>query len=259
MANLHKHSLKLIHFVLHLTFLSLIGCSPTIFNIKKIEASKTNINPSLSETADIEAYIKPYRDRIDAEMNTVLSIANQNFDKTGSWQTPMGNLLADATMQEAKPLFYRKQNKNLDICMLNHGGIRANINKGNVTTRTAFEVMPFENSLIIVGLKGSVIVEMAKFIIDEKKPHPLAGLTFEIAKDGNPVNMMVQGKPIDMDTIYYVGTSDYLSGGGDKMDFFKKGTDFFDMDYKLRNILIDYFKKTPNLPVAIDMRISVEK
>lgn len=259
MANLKNYYSEFRHFVIFLTLLLVIGCSSTSFHVKKIEGSKTNINPDIAETATIEAYIKPYRTRVDAEMNAVLSVATQNFDKSGEWQTPMGNLLADAVMQEATPLFLKRNNKTLDICLLNHGGIRANISKGNVTTRTAFEVMPFENSLIVVSLKGDAIMEMLQFIIAEKKPHPLAGITFVVGKDGNPKNIFIKGKPIDLYATYNVGTSDYLSGGGDKMDFFKKGTAFFDMDYKLRNILIDYFKQTPILPMVTDIRISMEQ
>lgn len=259
MTNLKNYYSAFKHFVIYLTLLSVIGCSSTGFHVKRIEGSKTNINSNISETAAIEAYIKPYRMRVDAEMNAVLSVANQNFDKSGEWQTPMGNLLADAVMQEAAPLFLKRNNKSLDICLLNHGGIRANISRGNVTTRTAFEVMPFENSLIVVALKGDVLIEMLQFIIAEKKPHPLAGITFAVGKDGNPKKIFIQGKPIDLDATYNVGTSDYLSGGGDKMDFFKKRSAFFDMDYKLRNILIDYFKKTPILPMVSNIRISVEQ
>jgi regulator of replication initiation timing len=49
-------------------------------------------------------------------------------------------------------------------------------------------------------------------------------------------------KASSKETIYYVGTNDYLSNG-DNMNFFKKGVQKFDLQYKLRNILIDYFKE----------------
>jgi hypothetical protein len=53
-------------------------------------------------------------------------------------------------------------------------------------------------------------------------------------------------------------TSDYLSNGGDKMDFFKKGTEKYDINYKLRNILIDYFKETKTITSTRDQRIILE-
>ena len=75
-------------------------------------------------------------------------------------------------------LDFKRENKNIDICLLNHGGIRAVIPKGDVTTRTAFEVMPFENSLFVVGLKGTQIRAMGTYLLAEKKPHPLYGIQF---------------------------------------------------------------------------------
>jgi hypothetical protein len=58
--------------------------------------------------------------------------------------------------------------------------------------------------------------------------------------------------------VYYVVTSDYLANGGDNMNFFKKGVTNYPIEYKLRNILIDYFKEVDTIPLVKDKRISVE-
>jgi 2',3'-cyclic-nucleotide 2'-phosphodiesterase (5'-nucleotidase family) len=103
--------------------------------------------------------------------------------------------------------------------------------------------MPFENSAIVLALKAEQIAEIATYIVAEKKPHPLAGMTFTIDKNNAVKNILVQGKPLQNDKTYYVVTSDYLANGGDNMNFFKKSSQKFDLDYKLRNIVIDYFKR----------------
>jgi 2',3'-cyclic-nucleotide 2'-phosphodiesterase (5'-nucleotidase family) len=118
--------------------------------------------------------------------------------------------------------------------------------------------MPFENKAVVVALKTEQILELINYFILGKKAHPLAGMTFTISNNVAK-NIMIQGKPIENDKIYYVITSDYLSNGGDKMDFFKKGIATYDLDYKLRNILIDYFKETKIIPIINDIRISIEK
>jgi 2',3'-cyclic-nucleotide 2'-phosphodiesterase (5'-nucleotidase family) len=118
--------------------------------------------------------------------------------------------------------------------------------------------MPFENSAIVVGLKGEEILEMAKYIISEKKPHPLKGLTFTIGKDNQPKDILVNGQPLENAKIYYVVTSDYLVNGGDNMIFFKKATERYDLEYKLRNIIIDYFKANKVIKAEKDQRISKE-
>jgi hypothetical protein len=42
------------------------------------------------------------------------------------------------------------------------------------------------------------------------------------------------------------------------MNFFKKGVQKYDLDYKIRNVLIDYFKEVDTIPVIKDVRVSVE-
>jgi 2',3'-cyclic-nucleotide 2'-phosphodiesterase (5'-nucleotidase family) len=192
-------------------------------------------------------------------LDSVLAYCPETLDKSsGKWQTKIGNLMADVTLMRGNIVFQAREKKKIDICLLNSGGIRSILPKGNVTARTAFEIMPFENSLVVIALKGAQIIEMVDFFIAEKKPHPLAGVTFTIDKNNNAKNIEVQGKPVQKETIYYVGTNDYLSNGGDNMNFFKKGVQKFDLEYKLRTILIDYFKAVDTIPVINDIRITEE-
>lgn len=192
-------------------------------------------------------------------MNQILAYAPETMDKSkGEWQTTIGSLQADITLATANKLFLKREHKPVDICLLNHGGIRSMISKGNVTTRTAFELMPFENELVVVALKGQQIVEMVNYLISEKKPHPLAGMEIVLNKDASSYkSITIQGKPLDINKTYYVATNDYLYNGGDSMNFFKKGT-MTSLDYKLRNVWIDYFKETDTIPVPRNKRIIVE-
>ena len=69
---------------------------------------------------------------------------------------------------------------------------------------------------------------------------------------------MINGKTLDHNKVYYVVTSDYLSNGGDNMIFFKKGVEKYNLDYKLRNIIIDYFKENKMIVPNKDIRITKE-
>ena len=259
MVNLKKSKLLSHHFVLFLTFILLISCGEKKIFVQKIEGKQIAIDTTIPEVSEIENFIKPFREKIDKDMNEVLAYAPETLDKSkGEWQTTIGNLQADITLASATKIFKLREKKNVDVCLLNNGGIRSAINKGNVTTRTAFELMPFENSLVVVALKGEQIIEMADYIIREKKPHPLAGLTFAIDSDNNPKNILISGKLFAAEQIYYVATNDYLYNGGDSMNFFKKGVAVYDLDYKLRNIWIDYFKEVDTISVIKDVRIKKE-
>ncbi len=258
MVKLKNYNVVLKHFVLLLTFIFVVSCAEKRYAVTKIEGREIGVTDKNSEVAAIENFIKPYRDKIDADLNKVLANAPQTMDKSGEWQTPMGNFLADITFEKSNPVFQLREKKSLDICLLNHGGIRSIIPKGDVTARTAYEVMPFENSAIVIGLKGDQILEMIHYIISEKKPHPLKGLTFTIDNNNQPKNILVKGSPLDSNKVYYVVTSDYLSNGGDNMLFFKKGVAQYDLEYKLRNIIIDYFKENKIIMASKDVRITKE-
>jgi 2',3'-cyclic-nucleotide 2'-phosphodiesterase (5'-nucleotidase family) len=258
MTKLKNNNVVLKHFVLLLTFTVFISCAEKKYYVNRIEGKEIGITNKNDEVAQIENIIKPYREKIDTDLNTVLSNAPETIDKSGEWQTPMGNFLADITFEKSDQVFHIREKKSIDICLLNHGGIRTIIPKGDVTARTAYEIMPFENTAVVIGLKGEQIVEMVNFIISEKKPHPLKGITFTIDKNNLPKNFLIGGNPLDKDKIYYVVTSDYLAVGNDNMVFFNKGIQKFDLDYKLRNIIIDYFKENKIIVANKDNRITKE-
>ena len=257
MVKLKNYNVVLKHFVLLLTFTAFISCAEKKYAVTKIEGKEIAITDKNSEVAEIENFIKPYRDKIDADLNMVLANAPETLDKSGEWQTPMGNFLADITFEKSNKVFKcaRKITRYLHA---KSWWNRSIVPKGNVTARTAYEVMPFENSAIVIGLKSEQILEIVNYIITEKKPHPLKGLTFTIDKNNQPKNILVNANPLDNNRIYYVVTSDYLSNGGDNMLFFKKGVEQYDLNYKLRNIIIDYFKENKTIVANKDIRITKE-
>ncbi|KAF2517969.1 5'-nucleotidase C-terminal domain-containing protein [Flavobacterium foetidum] len=259
MVKLKKYNGFLKLFVIFLTLFFILSCSPKNYNLTKIEGKQLPVTEKAAETPEIEKYIKPYRDHINQDLDNVLAYAPETLDKsTGKWQTNIGSLLADVCLQRGNKVFKSRENKDIDLCLLNHGGIRAILPKGNVTTRTAFEIMPFENNLVVLALKGEQILEIAAYIIREKKPQPLSGMTFTIAKDNTAKKILIQGKPLDLNKTYYVATNDYLANGGDSMTFFAKNTQKFDLNYKLRNVLIDYFKEVDTVVAPKDTRITEE-
>jgi len=258
MVKLKNYNVVLKHFVLLLTFTVLISCAEKKYTVTKIEGREIGITDKNGEVPEIDNFIKPYRAKIDSDLNSFLSTAPETIDKSGEWQTPMGNFLSDITFEKSNNVFQLKYNKSVDICLLNHGGIRTIIPKGDVTARNAYEIMPFENSAVVIALKGEQVLEIVNYIISEKKPHPLKGMTFTIDKNNQPKNIQVNGNSLDLTKSYYVATSDYLSFGNDNMLFFKKGIQKYDLEYKLRNIIIDYFKENKSIVANKDIRITKE-
>ncbi len=259
MINLKKYYVEMKHFVLFITFLLFISCSPSSYQVTKIQGGKTEVNQELTPIASYEDFIKPYREHINKNLDSVLAYAPITFDKSsGKWETAIGHLMATACFEKASWLLEKQHQKKVDVCLLNHGGIRSIIPKGAVSTRTAFEVMPFENSLVVVALKGKQLEDMVAFFIKERRAHPLAGLKITMNASHEVLRIEVNQKPLEKEATYYVATSDYLSGGGDNMLFFLENQGVYDLNYKIRNVVIDHFKAVDTLRVETTKNISIK-
>ena len=225
---------------------------------KKIVTTKGNnisISEELSSNKAIEEVIEPYKINLDKSMNEVLSYSVDTYSKRdGDYNTAIGNLMADAVFELSNPIFKNRTGNNLDVVLLNHGGIRSILPKGNVTTKSAYSLMPFENSVVVVPLKGSVIKEMTTYLKESRKAHPISGMELILNADNSYQKIRVGGKSIDSEKTYYVATNDYLYNGGDRMYFLKKSDTLYDLNYKIRNVLIDYFTKYDTLNPKKDLR-----
>ena len=249
---------KIAHFVIFITFLLFGSCSKK-YQITTIEGKNGRVSNEIYPNSSIETFVKPYREHIEKDLDSILAYNPETLDKSkGQWQTNIGNFMADVCYQRASFVFEKRRQKIVDICLLNHGGIRSILPKGNVTTRTAFEVMPFENNLMVIALKGEQIKKMAEYLGKEKKPHPLSGIKIYFDSELKIKAIVVGASPLDLSKTYYIATSDYLSNGGDHMYFFQKNEGSFDLDYKIRNVLIDHFKEIDTLKVSMDKRIIIE-
>ena len=253
--------IKSFQFVLALLSIALFACEDEYIKPVKIVYQQQAIDSSLSLDEDLNNYIQPYREKIDAEMQTVLSYTPNSMFKTDSkYNTAIGNMMADAVLEEANPLFKQKHNLEIDAVLLNFGGIRSGISKGDITVKTAYDIMPFENEVIIVELPYEAVQEMIKYLIDKKTAHPIAGIQIKLNHNYSLESAFINGEEIKLydkkDKSFYIATSDYLLQGGDNMDFFAKNKKVFQLDYKLRNLFIDYFEKKDEIDAKQDNRFT---
>ena len=249
-------NMRFTHLIFLLNFLFFFGCKQQQLNLIKIEGKQITISDSLKLDSEIDAFIKPYREHIESDLDSVLAYAVDTYSKSdGVFNTAIGNLITDIVFSEANLVFNKRTGKNIDFVLLNHGGIRAIISKGNVTTRTAYEVMPFENSIVVVALKGDKIKNIIDYLITTRKAHPFSWqLKLVIDNDYNPIVVTINGHEIDPNKTYYIATSDYLYNMGDDMTFFQPNEGVYPLDYKIRNALIDNFKKVDTINPVIDNR-----
>ena len=214
------------------------------------------INQQVLSDSSIVKYYQPFKKNLEESlMNTPISYSSETYKKNdGELNSTLSNMFADATYEMSNPVFNKMSGKNIDIVLLNNGGIRSIISKGNISEKTAFELMPFENSIVVLELNGLSIIKMIDYLRKVKLQHPISGLQITLNNDYSVNEVKINGVSVENEKKYYVATTDYLLEGGDKMYFLAETTKTTDINYKMRDILIDYFKKYDTLKLKSDNR-----
>jgi 5'-nucleotidase/UDP-sugar diphosphatase len=145
-------------------------------------------------------------------------------DGRSTGEYPSGNLVVDAMLWANQA-----GDTPADFAIHNNAGIRADIPKGTITYGQLFEMLPFDNVLVAMDLKGEHIKAVLEVAVSCPRVNTLvAGMsfTYDCSKPaGNRVsNILIRGKPLDPQKVYRVQTIDYLATGGDGQIAFRQGT-----------------------------------
>jgi len=230
------------------------SCKQERYNISRVDASLVSIDQNIKEDATITAFMAPYKASVDKEMDGILAYIPTSISKKDSkYNTAIGNMMADAVFELANPVFEARTGYPFNAVLLNYGGIRAPLYKGTITTRTAYELMPFENEVVVVELSGFQMKELFQYLANGTA-HPISNLQVILNEDGSLQKGLIQGQEIIDNETYFIATSDYLQKGGDNMTFLSKPVSLLSLDYKIRNVLIDYFKKNDTIAPVRDDR-----
>ncbi|MBC6492967.1 5'-nucleotidase C-terminal domain-containing protein [Flavihumibacter stibioxidans] len=180
-----------------------------------MQYDKLRITQDAPRSAAIGELLRPYSDSVNASMNTVIGETAVVLEKKQP-EGVLGNLLADAVKSEAGKLYGVK----VDIAFINYGGIRLHqLPAGPLTLGKVYELMPFDNIMIIQRLKGSVLQELLDNVAS-RGGWPGSGVSY-IIKDKKATEVKVGGLPLDYSATYIVANSDYVASGGDNCDMLR--------------------------------------
>lgn len=234
--------------------LSLLSCR-TALQVSNVATEKNiSIANGLPEDSAFNHVIKPYKEMLDGKMNAILSHTSVDLNKSGD-NSNLGNLLSDYTLEGADD-WARKNGipGGVDAAVINIGGIRSTIGKGNILTKHVYEIMPFENEIMIVKMKGSDLSGLFDYYVKTQVNNPVSKLYIE-TDNGMSVKELINGKEVDPNKYYYIATSDYLAVGGDNMTFFSKG-ELIETGIKMRDLFIDKFKAQSEITPPKDVRLN---
>lgn len=165
----------------------------------------------------------------------------------------LSNFLADILYKES----VERSTTKIDAAVLNLGGIRASLPSGQITVGDLYRVFPFENELVFVSLKGSVLSALLDQIA-KSGGEGLSNIRFEI-HNGKAQNATIGGQAIHPDTLYTLATMDYLSKGGSGMSAMLKAEGVVETHQKIRDAYIHQIElltaQGKNIESRIDGRI----
>jgi 2',3'-cyclic-nucleotide 2'-phosphodiesterase (5'-nucleotidase family) len=182
----------------------------------------------------LNSAISMYRKDLDAVLLDEIGTAASPFTRNGA-QSTLGNLVCDAVWKSGTEHF---RSLPVNGLILNRGGLRADLPEGKIVTGRIYEVMPFENVIVLIELSGSDLLEFAPLY--EIKKHPFLGL--QVAGNQGSWRISQGGAffPVNADSIYRILTTDYLADGNDGFSFMKKNLKRFDTGIKVRDAIIGY-------------------
>ena len=152
--------------ILKLSFLSvvfLVVSCKSYYLVNKSESSNVELNGNSAKgSEEIELEVKPYRDALSASMNEVLNNSDVEM-MTGIPEGSLGNFSSDLTLEVGNKYYKKGYGKIADFVLLNNGGLRTSLPKGEITRKKIFELMPFENELVVITLSREKTVELFNF------------------------------------------------------------------------------------------------
>ena len=236
--------------------LTVTACAPKAWIITRATSVKIPIDSKTDAVAD-KSYIEhlqPLKQQLGVKMNVVIGEAAETM-KGHAPESLLSNFSADVYRQAGTDYLGAQ----VDISIVNLGGLRTVIPAGNITVGKVFELMPFENELVILWLKGDKLSELIQYFATADG-EGVSGIRMEIS-NGKAVNVSVNGNAIDPEKIYSIATSDYLAGGNDKMFQLAQYEKRQNTGIKLRDILLDYIKnetaKGNKIQSKLDGRITI--
>lgn len=187
-------------------------------NIVQTEGGMISMDNRWDANPDAQAValLKPYKAKVDSMMYEVIGVSTQTMEK-GKPESELSNLVAEVLRQAA----VQTQGKPADMGLVNMGGLRNILPVGNITVGTVYEILPFENSLCVVTLKGADLKELFAAIAS-LGGEGVSGVRMTI-KDKKLVDALIGGQPVEDDKLYTVATIDYLADGNGRMNALTRG------------------------------------
>ncbi|WP_316571467.1 5'-nucleotidase C-terminal domain-containing protein [Neobacillus sp. YIM B06451] len=166
------------------------------------------IQQGVTPDPEVAAILEKYSTAIAPKLNEVIGQAASFMEggyitKNYFGDNALGNLIADG-MNAAT---------GSDFAMMNGGGIRANLNAGEITWEELYNIQPFGNTLVTVEVEGSEMDEIVNAQISSYGPDAsIGGFLYKWDSATGKVTEITlsDGTPIDQNATYTLTVNNYM-------------------------------------------------
>jgi len=241
--------------------LTLFSCTRYLAINQINTTSNSLIDSSTGVDSLVNSFVRPFRDSISIDMKKAVGVSSTPLIK-GKPESKLTNLVADVILKYGTE-YCQKGRPEIkpSASYVNYGGLRASLPQGEITVGHVFELMPFENEIVLIKISGEAIEKMAEKIAG-RGGEGVSGLKIGI-RNGSLRTLTVNGKEVDKRASYWIVTNDYIANGGDQMSMFLNPLEKIETKLKIRDLLIqsmrEMYKNDGVIDVKLDGRIYNEQ
>lgn len=239
---------------------------------KYTASTNLSVLDTLTDDSVTSALIGPYKQKMLAEMTEYIATIDSPFSNA-FFVGNLGRLAADYMLLSANDISQREYGIPCHFAISNNGGFRTGFYPGPVTMQQLYEVMPFENELVLVQLPGIYVDSLFQYIA-QLQGTPASGFQLIYSKgstrkenkylsvklNANAVTSIqdllnpMYTQPLDTRRDYLIAVNSYMAVGGDGFTMLKHATKTLYTGINLRNVLATQLKAEYQANKFIDPR-----
>jgi len=179
---------------------------------KKVVASSDELlelwPDRVGEDPAVKAIVDRHAEAVGRIFETVVATAAATLGREPERENALGDWMTDCF----------RESLGVETALINGGGIRAELPAGPVTLRQLFNVMPFDNYMVKLTIRGADLHDLFDHGVGMGKIAQISGAEVEYYRPkpaGERIaSIAVGGKPLEPARIYSIATMDFLLSGG---------------------------------------------
>ncbi|UYI48555.1 bifunctional UDP-sugar hydrolase/5'-nucleotidase UshA [Vibrio natriegens] len=210
---------------------------------KKVEingqSERVLVEDEIAQDESMLEFLRPYQEKGQGQLNVKIAESNGKLegdrDVVRFKQTNLGRLIATAHMERAKA----------DFAVMNSGGVRDSIEKGDITYKDVLTVQPFGNMVTYVDMSGQEVLDYLNVVatkpVDSGAYAQFAGIALTI-ENGEVTNVFIGDQQLRLDGNYRFTVPSYNAAGGDGYPKIDNHAGYVNTGFTDAEVLKDYLE-----------------